>query len=183
MVGALRSPALAPPGARRRRFLALMMGAPGSPTPAPPRGPPLTFLSIDGGRSGIISYDTSRGPAVDVLLALRAGAPGSPALAPHGGPGSFPRPCPHSRISSTVIGADKQGPPRGSLTGGTHQSAPKNPYSCSKSNPLAAYSRPVPPLPLVPTRRCRSAPPLVITGLAPPLLPPRLPRRLDGMEP
>jgi hypothetical protein len=103
----------------------LMMGAPGSPTPAPPRGPPSMFLSVDGGRFGITSYDTSRGPAVDILLALRAGAPGSPALAPHGGPGSFPHPHPHSRISSAVTGADKQGPPRGSPTGGTHQSAPK----------------------------------------------------------
>jgi hypothetical protein len=50
-----RSPALVPPRARRRCFLALMVGAPGSPAPTPPGGPPSTFLSVDGGRSRIFS--------------------------------------------------------------------------------------------------------------------------------
>jgi hypothetical protein len=54
------------PGARRRRFLALMVGAPGPPALAHPKGLPSTFLSIDGGRSWTSSSDTSRGPAVDV---------------------------------------------------------------------------------------------------------------------
>jgi hypothetical protein len=37
----------------------LMVGALGSPAPAPPEGPPSTFFSIDGGRSWIFSYGTS----------------------------------------------------------------------------------------------------------------------------
>jgi hypothetical protein len=39
------------PGARRQRFLALMVGTPGPPASAPPGGPPSLFLSVDGGHS------------------------------------------------------------------------------------------------------------------------------------
>jgi hypothetical protein len=81
-------------GARHRHFLALMVGAPRPLALAPPGGPPLTFLSIDGGRSPtfssrssalaplggppsmflsveggqswITSFDTFRGPVIDV---------------------------------------------------------------------------------------------------------------------
>jgi hypothetical protein len=42
MVGAPGPPALAPPGARRRRFLALMVVAPRPSAPTPPGGPPST---------------------------------------------------------------------------------------------------------------------------------------------
>jgi hypothetical protein len=44
-----------PQGARRRRFLALMVGAPGSPALAPPRSPSSMFLSVGGGHSQIFS--------------------------------------------------------------------------------------------------------------------------------
>jgi hypothetical protein len=66
MVGAPGPPSPAPPGARRRCFLALMVGAPGPLAPAPLGGPPSMFLSLDGGRSRTSSSDTSRGPTVNV---------------------------------------------------------------------------------------------------------------------
>jgi hypothetical protein len=73
MVDAPGPPALAPPegplsGARHRRFLVLMVGAPRPSALAPPGGLPSMFLSVDGGRFRITSSDTSRGPAIDVLL-------------------------------------------------------------------------------------------------------------------
>jgi hypothetical protein len=40
-------------GARRRRFLALMVGTPGSPAPTPPRGPTIDVFYVDGARSRI----------------------------------------------------------------------------------------------------------------------------------
>jgi hypothetical protein len=100
------------PGARRRRFLALMANALGSPAPTPLGGPPSMFLSVDGGRSRISSFGISwgpavdvfsidggrsrisssgpsRGPVVDVFLVLMVGAPGSPAPTPSRGPPSM----------------------------------------------------------------------------------------------
>jgi hypothetical protein len=54
---------MAPLGARRRRFLALMVGTPGPLAPAPFEGPPSMFLSVDGG----CSYTSPHGPAIDVF--------------------------------------------------------------------------------------------------------------------
>jgi hypothetical protein len=87
MVGAPGSLALAPPrgahrrrfyvdggrsrisisttqGARRRRFLALMVLAPVSPAPAPPGGPPSTFFTLMVGAAESPS-PPPRGSAVD----------------------------------------------------------------------------------------------------------------------
>jgi hypothetical protein len=80
MVGAPRSPASAPPRARRRRFLALV-GAPESLAPAPPRGPTVDVCYVDGGCFWI-SVSTSQGARRQCFLALMVGAPGSPAPTP-----------------------------------------------------------------------------------------------------
>jgi hypothetical protein len=56
----------APPGARHRHFLALMVGASGSSPLTPLGGPPSMFLSVDGRRSQIFSSGISRGHVVDV---------------------------------------------------------------------------------------------------------------------
>jgi hypothetical protein len=72
MVGAPGSSAPAPPGGRRRRFLAFR--------------PPSMFLSVDGGRSRIFSSGTSQGARRQRFLALMVDAPGSSAPAPPRGP-------------------------------------------------------------------------------------------------
>jgi hypothetical protein len=46
-------------GVRRRRFLMLMVGALGSPARAPPKGPTINVFYVDGGRSRISNFDTS----------------------------------------------------------------------------------------------------------------------------
>jgi hypothetical protein len=66
MVSASGSSTLAPPRVAAIDVFTLMVGTPRSPARAPPGGPPSTFLSVDGGHSRIFSFDTSRGPAVDV---------------------------------------------------------------------------------------------------------------------
>jgi hypothetical protein len=71
-------------GARRRRFLALMVGAPGSLALTPPRGPLSMFLSVDGGCSWI-SINTRQGARHQCFLALMLGALGSTAPTTPGG--------------------------------------------------------------------------------------------------
>jgi hypothetical protein len=51
MVDALGSPTAPPRGAHHRRFLALMVDAPGSLASAPPRGPTVDVFYVDGERS------------------------------------------------------------------------------------------------------------------------------------
>jgi hypothetical protein len=96
-------------GAHCQCFLALMVGALGSPAQAPPRGlavnifyvdgerswisvsthqggSTLTFLSVDDGRSQISSSGTSQGARRRHFLALMVDALGFPAMIPPRGP-------------------------------------------------------------------------------------------------
>jgi hypothetical protein len=73
-------------GAHHQHFLALMVGALGSPALAPPRGPTINVFYIDGGRSQI-SISTHQGAHHQYFFALMVGAFGSPALASPRGPG------------------------------------------------------------------------------------------------
>jgi hypothetical protein len=73
------------PGARRRRFLALMVGAPGSLAPALPRGAAVDVCYVDDGRSWI-SVSTSQGGRRRRFLTLMVDAPGSSAPTPPKGP-------------------------------------------------------------------------------------------------
>jgi hypothetical protein len=68
-------------GARRRRFLPLMVDAPRSTSQTPPREPVIDVFYIDGGCSWI-SVSTRQGLCCRRFLALMVDAPGSTALAP-----------------------------------------------------------------------------------------------------